>query len=88
MCEVLSADGTPHPSNGRATIEDDDNDFWFGFEQEYFLWDPGTNKAAGFPDGVASLAPRSHCLVGHRRRCQRIWPRYRGRASGRLPGVA
>ena len=39
MCEVLNADGTPHPSNGRATIEDDDNDFWFGFEQEYFLWD-------------------------------------------------
>lgn len=51
MCEVLSADGTPHPSNGRATIEDDDNDFWFGFEQEYFLWDPGTNKPLGFPDG-------------------------------------
>ena len=29
-------DGTPHESNGRATIDDDDNDFWFGFEQEYF----------------------------------------------------
>jgi glutamine synthetase len=39
MCEVLSPDGTPHPSNHRATIEDDDKDFWFGFEQEYFLWD-------------------------------------------------
>ena len=26
MCEVLNADGTPHESNGRATIEDDDND--------------------------------------------------------------
>ena len=51
MCEVLSADETPHPSNGRATIEDDDNDFWFGFEQEYFLWDPGTNKPLGFPSG-------------------------------------
>jgi len=51
MCEVLSADETPHPSNGRATIEDDDNDFWFGFEQEYFLWDTGTNKPLGFPDG-------------------------------------
>lgn len=38
MCEVLSSDGTPHPTNGRATIEDVDNDFWFGFEQEYFLW--------------------------------------------------
>jgi len=31
MCEVLNADGTPHPSNGRALIDDDDNDFWFGF---------------------------------------------------------
>ena len=51
MCEVLSADETAHPSNGRATIEDDDNDFWFGFEQEYFLWDAKTNKPLGFPAG-------------------------------------
>lgn len=51
MCEVLSAGGTPHPSNGRALIEDDDNDFWFGFEQEYFLWDTATNKPLGFPEG-------------------------------------
>ncbi|MBS1948089.1 MAG: glutamine synthetase beta-grasp domain-containing protein [Bacteroidetes bacterium] len=51
MCEVLNADGTPHQSNGRATIEDDDNDFWFGFEQEYFLWDTKTNKPLGFPEG-------------------------------------
>jgi len=51
MCEVLSADGKPHESNGRATIADDDNDFWFGFEQEYFLWDPETNKPLGFPAG-------------------------------------
>ncbi|MDP4261834.1 MAG: glutamine synthetase beta-grasp domain-containing protein [Bacteroidota bacterium] len=51
MCEVLNADGSPHVSNGRATIEDDDNDFWFGFEQEYFLWDTKTNKPLGFPSG-------------------------------------
>jgi glutamine synthetase len=51
MCEVLSADGKPHASNGRALIEDDDNDFWFGFEQEYFLWNPTTNKPFGFPAG-------------------------------------
>ncbi len=51
MTEVLNADGTPHVSNGRATIEDDDNDFWFGFEQEYFLWDTKTNKPLGFPAG-------------------------------------
>lgn len=51
MCEVLNADGTPHASNGRATIEDDDNDFWFGFEQEYFLYDLNTNMPLGFPAG-------------------------------------
>ena len=32
MCEVLNADGTPHESNGRATIDDSDDDFWFGLE--------------------------------------------------------
>lgn len=52
MCEVMNADGTPHESNGRATIgEGDDEDFWFGFEQEYFLWDPSTNSPPGFPVG-------------------------------------
>jgi glutamine synthetase len=51
MTEVLNADGTPHPTNGRALIEDEDNDFWFGFEQEYFLWDPATNLPLGFPAG-------------------------------------
>lgn len=51
MCEVLDSAGNPHESNGRAHIEDDDNDFWFGFEQEYFLWDPETNKPLGFPAG-------------------------------------
>ncbi len=51
MTEVLNPDGTPHPTNGRATIEDDDNDFWFGFEQEYFLWNPNTNLPLGFPTG-------------------------------------
>ncbi|MGB3586640.1 MAG: glutamine synthetase beta-grasp domain-containing protein [Tunicatimonas sp.] len=50
MTEVLSSDGTPHPSNGRATIDDDDDDFWFGFEQEYFLWDSEINKPLGFPE--------------------------------------
>jgi glutamine synthetase len=51
MCEVLNSDGTPHVSNGRALIEDDDNDFWFGFEQEYFLWDNNINRPLGFPAG-------------------------------------
>jgi len=65
MCEVLSADGKPHPSNGRALIEDDDNDFWFGFEQEYFLWNLETNRPLGFPVG-GYPAPQGpyYCSVG------------------------
>lgn len=51
MTEVLNADGTPHVSNGRATINDDDDDFWFGFEQEYFLWNAETSLPPGFPAG-------------------------------------
>jgi glutamine synthetase len=65
MCEVLSADGTPHPSNGRALIDDDDNDFWFGFEQEYFLWDTSTNKPLGFPvGGYPGPQGPYYCSVG------------------------
>ncbi|MGD9556211.1 MAG: glutamine synthetase beta-grasp domain-containing protein [Mangrovibacterium sp.] len=51
MTEVLNADGTPHSSNGRATIMEEDEDFWFGFEQEYFLYDAETNMPLGFPKG-------------------------------------
>ena len=62
MCEVLNADGTPHESNGRAIIEDDDNDFWFGFEQEYFLWNPETDSPIGFPEG-GFPRPQGHTIV-------------------------
>ena len=65
MCEVLNADGTPHVTNGRATIADDDNDFWFGFEQEYFLWNPETNKPLGFPaNGFPAPQGPYYCSVG------------------------
>lgn len=65
MTEVLNADGSPHESNGRATIDDDDNDFWFGFEQEYFLWDPETNLPLGFPaQGYPAPQGPYYCSVG------------------------
>jgi glutamine synthetase len=65
MTEVLNADGTPHASNGRATIDDDDDDFWFGFEQEYFLWDERTNLPPGFPaNGYPGPQGPYYCSVG------------------------
>ena len=65
MTEVLNADGSPHESNGRATIDDDDEDFWFGFEQEYFLWDPMTDRPPGFPvAGYPRPQGPYYCSVG------------------------
>jgi glutamine synthetase len=48
MCEVMMPDGkTPHPSNTRATVLDDES-AWFGFEQEYFFYKNG--RPLGFPE--------------------------------------
>ena len=65
MTEVLNADGTAHESNGRATIVDEDEDFWFGFEQEYCIWDNDHNAPIGFPAG-GFPAPQGqyYCSVG------------------------
>ena len=47
MAEVMLPDGTPHPTNSRATILDDPGS-WFGFEQEYFFYQNG--RPLGFPE--------------------------------------
>ncbi len=65
MTEVLNADGTPNSTNGRAKIAADNEDFWFGFEQEYFLYDMETNKPLGFPiDGYPAPQGPYYCGVG------------------------
>ena len=67
MAEVLDADGKPHPSNARAKIDDDDNDFWFGFEQEYFIMDSETDLPLGFPRrGFPGPQGKYYCSVGGR----------------------
>jgi len=63
ICEVLNADGTPHSSNTRALF-DDDEDFWFGFEQEYVLTIEGL--PLGFPTkGYPRPQGPYYCAVGH-----------------------
>jgi len=47
LCEVLNPDGSPHVSNTRCHLNNDD-DWWFGFEQEYVL--EVNNRPIGFPD--------------------------------------
>lgn len=64
MCEVMMPDGvTPHPSNTRATIEDDP-DLWIGLEQEYFFMQDG--RALGWPlDGYPSPQGEYYCGAGY-----------------------
>ena len=62
MCEVLDSTGAPHPSNTRARFEDDE-DFWFGFEQEYTVMKGA--KPLGFPeDGYPGPQGPYYCSVG------------------------
>jgi len=62
MCEVMNPDGvTPHPSNSRAGILDDPG-AWFGFEQEYFLYQDGA--PLGFPAGGNFPPPQGEYYTG------------------------
>ncbi len=65
LCEVLNPDGTPHKSNTRSRY-DDDEDFWFGFEQEYTLMNPQTGRPVGFPlNGFPEPQGMYYCGVGY-----------------------
>ncbi|HEV2592041.1 MAG TPA: glutamine synthetase beta-grasp domain-containing protein [Gaiellaceae bacterium] len=64
MCEVLLPDGTPHPSNSRASIPDDPGT-WFGFEQEYFFYKD--DRPLGFPaEGFPAPQGEYYTGVGYR----------------------
>ena len=65
MCEVLSADHEPHPSNNRTHCQNWVSDeWWFGFEQEYFMYKDG--RPLGWPEGKGKPRPQGdyYCGVG------------------------
>ena len=63
MSEVLMPDGTPHPSNARATIPEDEG-LWVGLEQEYFLQVNG--RPLGWPEeGFPSPQGEYYTGVGY-----------------------
>jgi len=63
MCEVLNSDGTPHETNYRDKLIEDEQ-YWFGFEQEYVLFKNG--KPLGFPmEGFPRPQGEYYCGVGN-----------------------
>lgn len=68
MCEVLKADGSPHPTNTRTVLENtaarfSDQKPWFGVEQEYTLYQSG--RPAGWPEkGFPAPQGKYYCGVG------------------------
>lgn len=64
LCEVLYPDGTPHSSNTRADVGFEEEDLWFGFEQEYTIMKDG--RPLGFPNnGYPAPQGKYYCGVGN-----------------------
>jgi Glutamine synthetase len=65
MTQVQAADHTTHPSNFRAAAAEVVTDeWWFGFEQEYFFTDPQTGEPLGWEDGTPRPQGEYYCGVG------------------------
>ena len=64
FCEVMNADGTPHVTNRRSMVEDQD-DLWFGFEQEYFIREEINGGILGHKQNILKGQGEYYCGVGH-----------------------
>ncbi len=64
LCEVMNSDGTPHQSNTRAKITEDDNGMWFGFEQEYFIREGKNMPVLGHSGRHSNQQGEFYCGVG------------------------
>lgn len=69
FCEVMNPNGTPHETNHRDLLGNEDENFWIGFEQEYFIRE-GKNKSLlghnASLNGYIGIEPQGkyYCGVG------------------------
>lgn len=70
MCETLNSDETPHETNNRRkmieSLKNDDNT-WYGYEQEYVIYNNDTMRPLGWPKDPNSFPkPQGdyYCGVG------------------------
>ena len=64
LCEVLNPDGTTHESNKRSSIGEGFEDLWFGFEQEYFIYDRKNKCVLGHDENNLKPQGKYYCGVG------------------------
>ena len=65
LCEVMDSNGNPHQTNDRDKLGKEDNDFWVGFEQEYFIRSAHNREILGFDrGGVIDPQGKYYCGVG------------------------
>jgi len=64
LCEVLNPDGTPHESNKRSQIGEGFEDLWFGFEQEYFIYDRKNKCILGHNENNLEPQGKYYCGIG------------------------
>ena len=64
LCEVLNPDGEPHETNQRAKLKEEEEDLWFGFEQEYFIREEINGNVLGHKRHNL-FQGEYYCGVGH-----------------------
>ena len=65
LCEVMDSRGKVHETNDRAKLGKEDEDFWVGFEQEYFIRSGHNKPIIGFNNGgIIDPQGTYYCGVG------------------------
>ena len=64
LCEVMNSDGTPHKTNTRSKLIGEQEELWFGFEQEYFIYDRKNKCVLGHDENNLEPQGKYYCGVG------------------------